>query len=214
VGTTLDEALTRELTAFEETGGRVVIVSQHELPFDTVQINNYQGAKDLANDLVAHGYRRFAAITGIGSLMTSRDRLSGFLAGLAEHDITIADDHLSEAEFTREGGYEAAGRLIERGHDDIDLIFAVNDVMAIGVMSRLREVGIDVPGTIGVAGFDDISTARDVTPALSTVHLPLEQVGAAAIELALRPRTGPEHAVVTIDGTVVLRASSPPHSAR
>ena len=161
-------------------------------------IDNYQGARDLAVKLVAQGYRRFAAITGAHSLMTSRDRLSGFLDGLAEHGITIDDQHRSVAEFTREGGYDAAHSLIERGLDDVDLIFAVNDVMAIGAMSRLREAGIDVPGTIGIAGFDDISTARDVTPALSTVNLPLEQVGEAALELALRARTSADRAVVKI----------------
>jgi LacI family transcriptional regulator len=100
------------------------------------------------------------------------------------------------------------GRLIERGLDGVDVVFAVNDVMAIGALSRLREAGISVPEQIGVAGFDDIATARDVTPALTTVQLPLEEIGRLALELALRPREDGEPEVKTLGGTVLLRAST------
>ncbi|MCI2957638.1 LacI family transcriptional regulator [Agromyces atrinae] len=208
VGAELEGALVKELTAFEETGGRVVIISQRELPFDTVQTDNHAGAKALAEALVAEGYRSFAALTGASSLMTSRDRLSGFREGLAAHGIDLTDDRVMQTDFTRDGGYAAAGQLIERGIDDLDVVFAVNDVMAIGAMSGFRDAGIDVPGRLAIAGFDDILTARDVTPALTTVRLPLEHVGQAAIELALGERGG-SRAVVTVDGAVVLRASTP-----
>lgn len=209
VDAALDEALTRELQAFESTGGRVVMVSQRSLPFDTVQTDNYGGARELAESLVGQGYRSFAALTGVSSLMTARDRLAGFRDGLAAHGLSLPDERVVETEFTRAGGYDGAGQLLARGLDDAELLFAVNDVMAVGAMSRLREEGIDVPGRLAVAGFDDISTARDVTPALSTVRLPLEQVGAAAIELALAGPRGDEPTLVTLGGEVVLRASTP-----
>lgn len=208
VGAELEGALVKELTAFEETGGRVVIISQRELPFDTVQTDNHAGAQALAEALVAEGYRSFAALTGASSLMTSRDRLSGFRDGLGARGLELTDDRIMQTDFTRDGGYDAAGRLIERGIDDLDIVFAVNDVMAIGAMSGFRDAGIDVPGQLAIAGFDDILTARDVTPALTTVRLPLEHVGQAAIELALGDRSG-ERDVVTVNGTVVLRASTP-----
>ncbi|WP_207454558.1 LacI family DNA-binding transcriptional regulator [Herbiconiux sp. SYSU D00978] len=203
----LDEQLTRELEAIRNLGGRVVMVSQRSLPFDTVQIDNHGGARDLALALVERGYRSFAALTGVSSLMTARDRLAGFRAGLAEHGLELAEERVFESDFTRDGGYDAGGRMLERGIDDIDCVFAVNDVMAVGAMSRLREEGVDVPGRLAIAGFDDIATARDVTPALTTVRLPLEQVGAAAIELATAETDG--HAIVTISGEVVVRESTP-----
>jgi len=95
----------------------------------------------------------------------------------------------------------------------VDCVFAVNDVMAVGALSRLHEAGVRVPDDGAIAGFDDSSTARDVTPALTTVSLPLRDVGSSAIELALTAgdRTDPD--VVTITGEVVLRASTPPRSA-
>lgn len=200
------DALISELQAFEATGGRVVFVSQHELPFETVAIENTEGAKQLARDLVGLGYRRFAAITGSRTLLTARDRLAGFLEGLAESGIEIPSERIVATEFTRDGGFDGAKALLTAGIDDTELIFAVSDVMAVGALSALREAGI-VPGEdIAVAGFDDIPTVRDVTPPLSTVHIPLDDVGRRAIAIALQADTSANDTVKT---TVVLRDSTP-----
>ena len=187
----------------------MVIVSQGELPFDTVLIDNEGGARRLAEDLVLQGYTRFAIVEGSGALLTSRDRVRGFLDGLQAHGIDVPEALRVSGEFTRDGGYYAAGELIERGLDDVDLVFAVNDVMAIGVLARLRAASIAVPSRIAVAGFDDISTASAVSPALTTVHLHIEQIGAAALELALATRSANGRSVVQIDGSVVQRESTP-----
>ncbi|TFB67525.1 LacI family DNA-binding transcriptional regulator [Cryobacterium sp. Hz9] len=210
VGSELEEALVKELRAFEETGGRVVIVSQAGLPFDTVVTNNYSGAKQLALTLVDQGYRSFAAITGAPDLMTSRDRLRGFADGLAERGLSIPSARIVEAGFTRDGGSAGADMLLDRGTADIELVFAVNDVMAIGAMSRFREAGLSIPTDLAMAGFDDIATARDVSPALTTVRLPLEAIGRAALEQALTPRDGERRNTLAVDGEVILRGSTPP----
>jgi LacI family transcriptional regulator len=199
-------ALIAELQAFESTGGRVVFVSQGELPFETVSIENMEGARQLARDLVGLGYRRFAAITGPPALLTARDRLTGFLDGLAESGIQIDEDRIIATEFTRDGGFAGAQTLLSRGLADTELIFAVSDVMAVGALSALREAGI-VPGEdVAVAGFDDIPTVRDVTPPLSTVNIPLVEVGRRAIALALSTDATAND---TIKTTVVLRDSTP-----
>ena len=90
--------------------------------------------------------------------------------------------------------------------DEIDLVFAVNDVMAIGALAALRDRGIAVPDRIALAGYDDIETARDVSPALTTVRVPLEDAGVAAMALAL----GDQRGLVTLGVSVEVRASTPP----
>jgi LacI family transcriptional regulator len=174
-----------------------------------VVVDNYLGARTLANSLVAQGYRRVAALGGAKELVTSRDRLAGFADGLAEHGIAIHPDHIVRGEFTRDGGFTAATELLAGDLDQIDLVFAVSDVMAIGALAALREAGIDVPGDVAVAGFDDIDTARDVTPALTTVHIPLAEVGRRAVELAMSDAAQSADEVVRVETRVVLRASSP-----
>ena len=217
-------ALAAELEAFEANGGRVVFVSQHELPFDTVRIDNYGGARALAESLVSLGYTRFAAITGETALLTATDRLAGFRDGLAEHGIEIPADRIVAGAFTRDGGYDSAIELADRGLAGTglagtelagtELVFAVNDVMAIGAMSGLRSRGIEPGRDIAIAGFDDIQTVRDVTPALTTVAIPLFEVGESALAVALRPREADAERDLAVATSVVLRASTPGVPAR
>ncbi|WP_117210063.1 LacI family DNA-binding transcriptional regulator [Allorhizocola rhizosphaerae] len=194
-------ALAEELLAYQTAGGRVVVISQPGLPFSTVSIDNFGGARQLARTLVQYGYRKFAIIHARRELLTSRDRQDGFEKGL--RDAGVGDPVRIETEFTRNGGYRAAGELARRG---VEAVFAVNDVMAIGAMTALRELGL-VPGEdIAVAGFDDIASAVDVAPALTSVVIPLRKVGRTAMRLALR---GDTEKVVTITTEVVVRESTP-----
>ena len=90
----------------------------------------------------------------------------------------------------------------------MEIVFAVNDVMAIGAITAAHDAGVRVPDDVAVAGFDDIVNLRDITPALSTVRVPLVDVGIAATELALAA-SADEPRLVHVDGTVVLRESTP-----
>ncbi len=197
------DALAGELRAYEAAGGRVAVVSQPGLPYGTVTVDNRRAAGDLAAALVAHGYRHFAVLRGPDAIRTSRDRSEGFLAGLPRP----GHENVIEADFTEDGGHAAMTELLSRGLDRIELVFAVNDVMAIGAMRALRDAGL-VPGRdLAVAGFDDISAATDVDPALTTVRVPMRDMGFRAIDLALADAE--ENEVVWLPTTVVLRDSSP-----
>jgi len=201
--------LASELRAYESNGGRVAFVSSTDLPFRTVQLDNRAGAEALARSLAGLGYRRFAAITGEEGLRTGDDRLAGFRDGLAASGATL--DRVVRPAFTRDGGYEGMRQLLDEGLDGIELVFAANDVMAVGAMSAIRDAGL-TPGTdVAVAGFDDVHTVRDVTPPLTTVRIPLEEVGRRALRLALGDATAADEEAVHTE--VVLRESTPPRTA-
>jgi LacI family transcriptional regulator, galactose operon repressor len=207
--TSSDETeLIDQLQSFERSGGAAVLISQPTLPFATVALDNFGGARSLAVQLVGHGYRRFAILSGNRALATVVDRIAGFRAGLAQLGLTLEDDDIVEGEFTRDGGYATARALLERGTDAADLVFALNDVMAVGAMAALRDAGVSIGHDVGVAGFDDIRMARDVTPGLSTVSAPLAEMGALAVELALSG-AGPD-IVREISSAGILRDSTPP----
>lgn len=193
------DVLVSELEAFHAVGGQVVLISQHELPFDTVEIDNTGGARALALASIDLGYGGFAILAGPENLVTARDRSAAFAASLPGAPVAVV-----HGEFSRDGGYAAMTDLIDRGLDGIDFVFAVTDVMAIGALTALRDRGIEVPGRIAVAGFDDVATARDVTPTLTTVRVPLEEAGASSIAVALGLAPA-----VKVSATVVLRASTP-----
>ncbi|WP_328989350.1 LacI family transcriptional regulator [Kribbella sp. NBC_01245] len=193
---------TREVENFLNSGAGLALVSQPGMPAHTIVPDNRAGAAQLARELVGLGQREFAILAGPEELATARDRRDGFTEGLAESGIKpLAVLH---GDFTRDGGYAAAGELLDLG-TKATCVFAVNDVMAVGAMSAFRARGIDVPGELSVAGFDDIATLRDVWPSLSTVRLPLEQMGRRALELAV---SGGEPATEVFPGEVVIREST------
>jgi LacI family transcriptional regulator len=191
-----------EIENFLGSGAGLALVSQPGMPAHTIEPDNRAGAAELARSLVGLGRRKFAVLAGPEELATARDRREGFVAGLAESGLEPVE--VVTGEFTRDGGYAAATELLDR-EPDVDCVFAVNDVMAVGAMSALRTRGVDVPGQLGVAGFDDIATLRDVWPGLTTVRLPLEQLGRRALQLAVEggtPRTE------SFPAEVVLREST------
>jgi len=200
-------ALIEELTAYRTAGGRIALITQDDLPFDTLAIDNHGGAYRLARALVDRGYRRFAVLHGADAIRSSHDRRTGFAAGLHEAGLALDPRHSIEVAFTREGGIDGARRLVEQGMDDVDAVFAVNDMMAIGAMTAFRDAGLTPGLDVAIAGFDDIGSTVDVMPSLTTVRVPLREIGVTALELAL---SGTDHGVVPIATEVILRDSTPP----
>lgn len=203
---TVTAKLADEIAAFTEQGGRVACVSQAKLAVDTVVPSNRAGAKALAVALAELGHRKFVVLGGPEELLTSRDRVAGFRAGLADSGVALPDESIRYGEFTRDGGYDTATELLAEG-TDATCVFAVNDVMALGAMAAMRAAGMRVPDDISVAGFDDIPTLRDVSPTLTTVRLPLEEMGARAAHMALGDHDGSPR-TVRIAAEVVLREST------
>jgi LacI family transcriptional regulator len=110
--------------------------------------------------------------------------------------------------FTRDGGYEAMSTILARPGELPSCIFAVNDVMAVGALARIRAAGLSVPADVALAGFDDIVTLRDVWPPLTTVRLPLTTMGEMAANLIFGDAPADLPRVLPIRGEVVLREST------
>ena len=197
------ERTTHAVETFLQSGSGLALVSQPGMPAHTISPANTDGAADLARALVGLGHRRFVVLGGPGELATAADRRDGFAAGLAETGLEPVA--VIQGEFTRDGGHAAAKEYVDRGLD-ADCVFAVNDVMAVGAMTALRQAGRTVPDEVSVAGFDDIFTLRDVWPSLTTVRLPLLEMGRRAFQLAIG---GGDPVVETFPGEVVIRESTP-----
>ncbi|MCO6005535.1 LacI family transcriptional regulator [Actinoallomurus purpureus] len=202
-----ERAMDAELDPYLRTGGRVAVLSRHRsLRVDTVQPENREGAAALARALLDLGHREFAVLTGPRTLTTVVDRLGGFRDALAEAGVALPDEQVVEESFTRDGGYAAVTELLRRG-SRATCVFALTDIMAIGALSAFRDHGIDVPGQVSLAGFDDIPIVRDLVPPLTTVALPLEEMGERVMHLAVR-ESARRSRVERIAGEVVLRAST------
>lgn len=212
-GRDAERAVGHAISEFAAAGGRVALISQKQHDCDTVMIENRSGARALAEALVGLGYRRFAVLDGPPALRTSSDRLQGFRDGLSRHGITLAEGAVVSTGFTRDGGHDGARKLLAAGPLP-ECVFAANDVMAVGAMAAFREHGLALPGDLATAGFDDIRMLRDIVPSLTTVRIPLEDLGCLAVRMALDEPGGvpPGGRVRRVACRVVLRDSTPPRA--
>jgi LacI family transcriptional regulator len=162
----------------------------------------------LRADLVEQGHQEFVVLAGPPKLGAAADRTAGFLRELRRAGINPLA--VVPGEFTRDGGYDAARQVVASMHPGRrwgSCVFAVNDVMALGAIAAFREAGLRTPRDVAVAGFDDIPTLRDHDPGLTTVALPLHEMGRRAIEMALAADTG-DQSITRVTGRVIVRAST------
>lgn len=185
VDSATEAAVRSELELFTATGGRVAVISRHRLGVDCVLPDNAGGGRAIAAHLLDLGHRRIAILSGWRGLTTIADRLSGVHQALTEHGLDPDSVPVVEVEFNREGGRDGA-RRITADHPDTTAVLALNDDMAIGCLSELRALGVSVPTRMSVTGFDDVAVAGDLSPSLTTVRLPMAEMGARALKLILK----------------------------
>ncbi|MES2523197.1 MAG: LacI family DNA-binding transcriptional regulator [Gemmatimonadota bacterium] len=147
--------------------------------FATIGIGNYEGAVSMTRHLIALGHRDIAFVRGPDGNLEAADRLRGLLDVAGEHrDVTVRD---CRGDFRQESGYQATQELL-RASARPDVIFCANDAMAIGALGALHEAGVRVPDDVAVCGFDDIPIAQYLTPPLTTVRVPIADLGVSAVE--------------------------------
>lgn len=190
------------LRGWSESGCAVVSVGQPGLPGACVHPQNREGARDLAAHLAALGHRRLTVVAGPSTLRVVSERRDGFAAGLPSHAVVDVID----SEFSRDGGYRAGKTFVERA-SGATAVFVTSDVMASGFCTALREANLSIPDDVSVAGFDDVPVAADLHPPLTTVRLPLSDMGARAVTLAL---DGAGETAVPVDGELIVRGSTGP----
>lgn len=147
-----------------------------------VGIDNFAGAYDIGEHLVALGHTRLAIIKGPDNFVASGLRYEGFATAVREHGLNLPEANVKLGHFDGESGYECARELL-RLPDCPTAIFASNDEMAAGVLAAAREARIEVPDQLSVAGFDDAPIARAVWPRLTTIRQPLRLMGESAVKL-------------------------------
>jgi LacI family transcriptional regulator len=187
------------------TGGRVSVVGRHKLAGDAVMPANEEGGYLIGSAVFELGHRHVGVVAAPKQLTTTTDRLAGLRRAARDYRRTLPARRIEYAEFDRDGGAAATEALLD-ADPRITAIMALNDSMAIGALSVIRERGLSVPSDVSVVGFDDMPIARDVTPRLTTVRLPLVEIGARAITLALEaPRPSPR--VEEVAAEVIHRES-------
>ncbi len=177
--------------------------------FDAINVDNHGGAFAMVRHLAGLGHRRIALIRGPEENADARERLRGYRDALRAEGIERSPGLEIPGDFSEESGYRA-GRCLLALEPRPEAVFAANDSMAIGCLFALREAGVEVPGDVALAGFDDIPIARYLTPPLSSVHVPITELGTRAMERllhAVESKNGHERRQETVAATLMVRGS-------
>jgi LacI family transcriptional regulator len=143
-------------------------------------VDNRGGGALAANHLVGLGRERIGMIGAPTNTTAGRDRLDGFVGGLAEHGRALVPDLRVDGDYSEASGYDAMQVLVDR-HPDA--VFVASDSMAIGALRALRERGRRVPDDVAVVGFDGFVASERTTPPLTTLRQPVTDTAATAVTL-------------------------------
>ncbi|MDR0849217.1 MAG: LacI family DNA-binding transcriptional regulator [Propionibacteriaceae bacterium] len=193
-----------------------VLVDPIGTPDDDVPVigaTNVDGGISATEHLLGLGHRRIAIVTGDRGLACSQDRLAGYRQALDRAGIPVDEELVAYGNFQEEAGYAAADRFL-RLKNPPTAIFAGSDLMAFGVYKAVKAHGLSIPGDISVVGFDDVSLCQWVSPPLTTVRQPLQEMAREAtrilLEMAYQGIEPPAHKVELPTSLVLRESTAPP----
>jgi LacI family transcriptional regulator len=175
-----------------------------------VVVDNHAAAVEVVAHLAALGHRRVGHIAGPQNTTTGRDRREGYEAGVRAHGLAHEQALVVEADaFSEDAGDRALGIMLA-GPARPTAVFAANDLIAVGMLQRLRRIGVRVPGELSIVGFNDIPLAGLLEPALTTVRVPQLAMGVAGAHLLIDRLEGRPIGEIrlTLPTELVIRASS------
>jgi len=203
-GLEIGSEFSAELDAYRAEGGHVAVMIGGR-GYPAVVPDDRGGGRLVGEHLLELEHRHMGVVAGPSGVGSVHDRLAGFTGALDEAD--APEPFVVHSDFTRRGGAAAVDEILA-ARPETTAIFAHNDLMAVGVIRRLVAAGRRVPDDVSVVGFDDMPLAEDLQPPLTTVRVPLEELGAEAMRLALNGASADETRL--FETTLVVRGSTAP----
>jgi LacI family transcriptional regulator len=171
-----------EIDSIVSGRSRLILLDEELVDFggETVVCDDYMGGYRGAEYLLRLGHSSILVVIGPEKLISTRNRLKGFLSLMEDTDGGYESSRILKGEYTLERAYEEVGSSIERGVE-FSAVFAFNDLMAIGSIKALKEKGYRVPEDVSVLGYDNIFIDELVNPKITTVSTPLDELGRLAV---------------------------------
>jgi DNA-binding LacI/PurR family transcriptional regulator len=177
--------------------------------YATILVDNKSGMFNLVEHFVnVHGYSKIAFIKGPDSNSEARLRTQAYMDVLAKYRLPINENLICQGDFDRFSGIEAVRTLIDDRKADFEALIAANDLMAIYAMKELQNRGIKVPERVAIGGFDNIKDNQYITPSLTTVTQPFDQIGEVAVQKIIEYYSGLRSSEeIIIPATIVIGES-------
>lgn len=157
-------------------------IDGHEI--DSILVENAAGTRMAVHHLASHGYQKIAIISGPQSSTTGKERLEGYLQGINENNLSSDESIIMKSDFSLKGAISATNSLMQLSPRP-DALLVSNNLMTIGSLQVLSEVGMKIPKDIAVIGFDDMPWAALIDPPLSVISQPAYDMGNLAANVLL-----------------------------
>ncbi|MGV3550834.1 LacI family DNA-binding transcriptional regulator [Rhizobium sp.] len=154
------------------------------LPYDVVKLDNVTAGRLATDYLIGLGHVRIAATRGRSNVATGEDRLRGYCEALKSHGLALDDSLILEGRFDQTVAHDSIDRRMSEPNPPT-AIFALSNMMTLGVLMALREIGLSVPGDISVIGIDDLDFAQIMNPPPTVVAAPVLEMAQASIAALL-----------------------------
>ena len=176
---------------------------------DLIQDNSLLGGDMATQYLIDQGYTRIACIAGPLDKTPARLRLEGYKEAMARAGLTVPEGYVISSDFEFGGGFSAMQKLLMLPALP-QAVFIGNDAMAVGAYQALYQSGLRIPQDMALVGYDDIELARYMTPPLTTIHQPKDELGELAIDVLIHRMADPgqKQQRVQLTPELVVRGSA------
>lgn len=194
----------------------VLIESVRGIHASMVDIDNVAAEKEAVEHLIGQGHKRIAHFAGPQYSMHSDERIEGFRRAYMAQRLILEEDGIVHAGASLEDGYAAGHAFFRDRADRPTAVTCYNDLVAIGLMRALRELGINVPGDVSIIGFDDIEISSYLAVPLTSVRSPRREIGRRATQMLIQhveavDTVMPEKVILKAE-LVVRDSTRPPQS--
>jgi LacI family transcriptional regulator len=184
-----------------------VLMNRSSGDFPVVRADDAMGGYLATRHLIGLGHRRIALVAGQLDVSTAALRLEGYRLAHTEAGMTVDERLVVPCDFSALGGIRAGGQVLSMPDRPTGIV-AVNDWAAVGVMSVARDLGFRIPDDLSVIGYNDDQLASLLPVPLSSIHLPLEQIGRGTVDLLVAQLRGETPESVVQAPSLVARSST------
>ena len=164
-----------------------VVVADRDVPLelaDVVLLDNKKAGYNATKHLIDLGHTRIACISGPLELSPCKQRIEGYKCALDEYGLPFREEYITSGEFNFKSGNSAMSQLLKCSSRPT-AVFALNDMMAIGAVYAMNEIGVRVPEDISIVGFDDIELVSIMTPPITTIAQPVDEMAHWIMDLLM-----------------------------
>lgn len=198
--------LIEQINRYANHGNRIIALAPQGFDTPYVMIDNRSVGEMITDYLIKLGHRRIAFVSGPEKVFTAVERLDGYKLSLIKHGLVFEDSLVAYSNFSWEGGYESTQALLQKNIPFTGLCCA-NDNIAFGALHALKEHGINVPEQVSVISVGDLPMAEYMSPPLTTVHVPLYEMGVKAVDMIMGKEPLDEKSNVIFKTSLIERQS-------